>query len=247
MANKPTPVSVEARRLDISILPQNFSLPLTDYLVNQSDDLQGVANQANGAAEEAYQAQLTNEQQDEVLASHTETLQEHENRIDAAGLTLQNHETRIHDLEDVTSDLVKVKSEVKFIGLNLPIPQGEVNLIEMLSALPLSSGSFLPFFDEATKKIVVKNKNSTALFKLSMYGSWTGGSNPCEVTVSFSGGVDESVGKLTYTDLSNARFTLLNSFSVDVDSYIVLHGVTAHISTNDSIFVAREITMMMEQ
>lgn len=99
MASKPTPVSVEAHRLDISILPQNFSLPLTDYLVNQSDDLQGVADQANGAAEEAYQAQLTNEQQDEVLASHTETLQDHENRIDAAELTLQDHELRIGQLE----------------------------------------------------------------------------------------------------------------------------------------------------
>lgn len=99
MASKPTPVSVEARRLDISILPQNFSLPLTDYLVNQSDDLQGVANQANGAAEEAYQAQLTNEQQDEILAAHTETLQDHENRIDAAEITLQDHELRIGQLE----------------------------------------------------------------------------------------------------------------------------------------------------
>lgn len=104
MASKPMPVSVEARRLDISILPQNFSLPLTDYLVNQSDDLQGVANQANGAAEEAYQAQLTNDQQDEVLASHTETLQDHENRIDAAELTLQDHELRIGQLETTVAE-----------------------------------------------------------------------------------------------------------------------------------------------
>lgn len=99
MASKPTPVSVEARRLDISILPQNFSRPLTDYLVNQSDDLQSIANQANGAAEGAYQAQLTNEEQDEVLAAHTETLQDHENRIDAAEITLQDHEMRIGQLE----------------------------------------------------------------------------------------------------------------------------------------------------
>lgn len=99
MATAPTPVSVEARRLDISILPQNFSLPLTDYLVNQSDDLQSVANQANGAAEGAYQAQLTNEEQDEILAAHTETLQDHENRIDAAEITLQYHELRIDQLE----------------------------------------------------------------------------------------------------------------------------------------------------
>lgn len=99
MASKPTPVSVEARRLDISILPQNFSRPLTDYLVNQSDDLQSIANQANGAAEGSYQAQLTNEEQDEILAAHTETLQDHEIRIDAAEITLQDHELRIDQLE----------------------------------------------------------------------------------------------------------------------------------------------------
>lgn len=99
MASKPTPVSVEARRLDISILPQNFSLPLTDYLVNQSDDLQSVAGQANGAADEAYQAQLTNEQQDELLASHSETLQDYGNRIGAAEETLQDHGSRIFTLE----------------------------------------------------------------------------------------------------------------------------------------------------
>ena len=99
MATAPTPVSVEARRLDISILPQNFSRPLTDYLVNQSDDMQNVANQANDAADGAYQAQLTNEEQDEILAAHTETLQDHENRIDAAEITLQDHELRIDQLE----------------------------------------------------------------------------------------------------------------------------------------------------
>lgn len=104
MASKPTPVSVEARRLDISIMPQNFSLPLTDYLVNQSDDLQSVANQANGAAEEAYRAQLTSEQQNEVLAFHTETLQDHENRIDAAELTLQDHDLRIGQLETTVAE-----------------------------------------------------------------------------------------------------------------------------------------------
>ena len=104
MASKPTPVSVEARRLDISILPQNFSLPLADYLVNQSDDLQSVANQANGAADGAYQAQLTNEEQDEILAAHTETLQDHESRIDAAEITLQDHELRIGQLETTVAE-----------------------------------------------------------------------------------------------------------------------------------------------
>lgn len=95
MATAPIPVSVEARRLDISILPPNFSLPLTDYLVNQNDDIQNVASKANSAADGAYIAQLTNEEQNVVLAEHTAELLDHENRLSAAELTLQDHELRI--------------------------------------------------------------------------------------------------------------------------------------------------------
>lgn len=101
---KPTPVSVEARRLDVSILPPNFSIPLTDFLVGQNGDLSNVAEQANKAASGAYIAQLTNEEQDEALASHTETLQDHENRIDAAEIAIQDHDLRIGQLETTVAE-----------------------------------------------------------------------------------------------------------------------------------------------
>lgn len=101
---KPTPVSVEARRLDVSILPLNFSIPLTDFLVGQNDDLSNVAGKANSAANGAYIAQLTNEEQDEALASHTETLQDHENRIDSVELAIQDHELRIGQLETTVAE-----------------------------------------------------------------------------------------------------------------------------------------------
>ncbi|MGL5486761.1 MAG: hypothetical protein ACRDC6_10800 [Shewanella sp.] len=104
MAEKPTPVSVEARRLDISILPPNFSIPLTDFLVNQSDDLASVAGQANTAADGAYLANLTNEEQDVVLTDHSNSLADHERRISSAELTLQDHEARISDAEATLQD-----------------------------------------------------------------------------------------------------------------------------------------------
>jgi hypothetical protein len=63
--------------------------------VSQNDDIQNVANKANSAADGAYTAQLTNEEQDEVLREQAETLQDHENRIDTAELTLLDHEQRI--------------------------------------------------------------------------------------------------------------------------------------------------------
>lgn len=94
---KPTPVSVEARRLDVSILPLNFSIPLTDFLVGQNDDLSNVAGQANSAASDAYIAQLTNEEQDVVLAEHTQQIQGLDIRLIAAEATLESHEIRITD------------------------------------------------------------------------------------------------------------------------------------------------------
>lgn len=97
MAEKPTPVSVEARRLDVSILPLNFSIPLTDFLVGQNDDLSNVAGQANSAANGAYIAQLTNEEQDVVLAEHTEQINGLDVRLIAAETTLKDHEIRIAD------------------------------------------------------------------------------------------------------------------------------------------------------
>lgn len=131
MAEKPTPVSVEARRLDISILPQNFSLPLTDFLVGQSDDLASVAGQANTAADGAYLANLKNEEQDVVLTEHSESLADHESRISLAEQTLQDHETRISDAEatlqdhearitDIEGDYVS-KSEAASQSLSSPI------------------------------------------------------------------------------------------------------------------------------
>ena len=104
MATKPKLVNVEARRLDVSIVPLNFGIPLTDYFVNQSDDIASVAGQANEAANGAYIAQLTNEEQNIVLADHSETLLNHENRIDDAELKIEDHEGRIVTLEAASQD-----------------------------------------------------------------------------------------------------------------------------------------------
>lgn len=97
--DRPTAINVEARKLDVSIIPQNFSIPYTDFVVSQNDDLISVASQANNAAEGAYQAQLTNEQQDELLADHTATLEDHERRISSTEEIVENHELRISAAE----------------------------------------------------------------------------------------------------------------------------------------------------
>lgn len=293
MASKPTPVSVEARRLDISILPQNFSLPLTDYLVNQSDDLQGVADQANGAAEEAYQAQLTNEEQDEILAAHTETLQDHENRIDAAEITLQDHESRIGTAEITLQDhelridqlettvaghtitlqdhedrisaaeatliehgdrldaieyaITRKKSELVFTGLSLVIPTTPTNLVALLKALTPDSGTFAPFFDTTNDKMVVFNENKTLNFKLSVIGSWPGGTANRSMQLTFSGGVPDTLVNSRNAATATDNVLMATFFSVDIGGFLATNGSTMTIQSNGAAFTATTVKLIAEQ
>lgn len=279
MATAPTTVSVEARRLDISILPQNFSLPLTDYLVNQSDDLQSIANQANGAAEGAYQAQLTNEEQDEVLAVHTETLQDHENRIYAAEITLQDHELRIGQLETTVAEhtitlqdhedrisaaeatliehgdrldaieyaITRKKSELVFTGLSLVIPTTPTNLVTLLKALTPDSGTFAPFFDTASDKMVVFNENKTLNFKLVIAGAWASGSLNRSMSVTFSGAVPDTLNEIRYPGTTTDNCAFPTFFSVDKDGFLAANGSTITIVSNGSEFTADTVKLIAEQ
>lgn len=279
MATAPTPVSVEARRLDISILPQNFSRPLTDYLVNQSDDLQSIANQANGAAEGSYQAQLTNEEQDEVLAAHTETLQDHENRVDAAEITLQYHELRIDQLETTVAGntitiqdhedrissaeatliehgdrldaieyaITRKKSELVFTDLSLVIPTTPTNLVALLKVLAQDSGTFAPFFDTTSDKMVVFNENKTLNFKLVIVGSWASGSLNRSMSVTFSGAVPDTLTEPRYPGTTDDNCTFPTFFSVDKDGFLATNGSTITIVSNGSTFTATTVKLIAEQ
>lgn len=126
---KPTPVSVEARRLDVSILPLNFSIPLTDFLVGQNDDLSNVAGKANEAANGAYIAKLTNEEQDVVLTEHTQQIQGLDVRLIAAEATLEDHEIRIADntnrLDIVEPKVSTIEGQVVSLDSRITLVEGD--------------------------------------------------------------------------------------------------------------------------
>lgn len=96
------PVTIQAQRIDASILPAVFSQPYLLYVIQQSVDAGNVANKANEAADGAYQAQERNDEQDLILVNHEQrissneqTLINHENRITSNEQTLADHESRI--------------------------------------------------------------------------------------------------------------------------------------------------------
>ncbi|HHA1920500.1 TPA: phage tail protein [Enterobacter ludwigii] len=88
MADEPVKVNVQSRRVDLSILPDLFSLPYKLYVIQQNTDMLSIADAANNAGELAYEATVKNEQQDVVLADH-------ESRISALRVEVDDHEIRI--------------------------------------------------------------------------------------------------------------------------------------------------------
>lgn len=67
-------VTIEARSIYVRDLPQSFSFPLTDWILNQNVDLENVAGQANNAAAGAFEAQEVNDKQNALLAEQEQSI-----------------------------------------------------------------------------------------------------------------------------------------------------------------------------
>lgn len=92
-SNLNEPVTIQATRLDTSILPRNiFSQSYLLYVIAQGTDVGNVANKANDAGQGAYDAQVRNDEQDVILVDH-------EIRLASAEAKIQDHETRITNAE----------------------------------------------------------------------------------------------------------------------------------------------------
>lgn len=101
-----TPITVQASRIDATLLPQGFSQPYSLYVIQQGADIGAVAGKANEAGNGAYDAQAKNDEQDTELADHEKRLAaaetelaDHEQRLKAAENELADHEQRISAAE----------------------------------------------------------------------------------------------------------------------------------------------------
>lgn len=278
--NLNVPVTIQATRLDTSILPRNiFSQSYLLYVIAQGTDASNVANKANQAGQGAYDAQVKNDEQDLILSDHEqritaaeETLVNHEERISQAELTLQNHETRIAKNEADISALdtrvqsletqvsnhetridaleyaaTRKKSEVVYSGVSVTIPTAPTNLVGLLKTLTPSSGTLAPFFDIVNNKMVVFNENKTLLFKLSIIGTWPGGTTNRSMQLTFSGAVPDTLVASRNAATTTDNILLATFFSVDKDGFLATNGSTLTIQSNGAAFTATTIKIIAEQ
>ncbi|EIX1192065.1 hypothetical protein MJV30_001592 [Salmonella enterica] len=180
---------------------------------------------------------------DEVADIET-TLADHETRITANEAELADHETRIVALEYATT---RKKSEVLYTGISQVIPTTATNLITMLKALTPSSGTLLPFFNTTTDKLTVYNENKTLNFKLSMIGSYPGGTTNRSMQLTFSGAVPDTLVASRNAATATDNILLATFFSVDQGGFLATNGSTINIQSNGAAFTATTIKIIAEQ
>lgn len=180
---------------------------------------------------------------DKVIDIESE-LADHETRITANEAELADHETRIDALEYATT---RKKSEVLYTGISQVIPTTATNLITMLKALTPSSGTLLPFFNTTTDKLTVYNENKTLNFKLSMIGSYPGGTTNRSMQLTFSGAVPDTLVASRNAATATDNIILATFFSVDQGGFLATNGSTITIQANGAAFTATTIKIIAEQ
>lgn len=165
-------------------------------------------------------------------------------RVGSLETQVADHETRIDALEYATT---RKKSEVLYTGISQVIPTTATNLITMLKALTPSSGTLLPFFNTTTDKLTVYNENKTLNFKLSMIGSYPGGTTNRSMQLTFSGAVPDTLVASRNAATATDNILLATFFSVDQGGFLATNGSTITIQANGAAFTATTIKIIAEQ
>ncbi|HCS5571926.1 TPA: phage tail protein [Escherichia coli] len=127
-SNLNEPVTIQATRLDTSILPRNiFSQSYLLYVINQGADVGAIAGKANQAGQGAYDAQVKNDEQDVELADHDARISANTKAINLLEVRLTTAEGKIVVLR---SDVDYLLDEVIDIQAHLVTVDGKLDGVE---------------------------------------------------------------------------------------------------------------------
>ncbi|CFB68956.1 tail needle knob protein [Yersinia enterocolitica] len=266
---------IDATLLPRNIFSQPYTLYVIQQGADLGN-VAGKANEAGQGAWDAQvkndEQDVTLADHEQRISAAEVTLADHETRISAAEVTIADHEvritqnesdissldTRVTSLETQVSDhetridaleyaTTRKKSEVVYTGISQVIPTTATNLITMLKALTPSSGTLLPFFNTTTDKLTVYNENKTLNFKLSMIGSYPGGTTNRSMQLTFSGAVPDTLVASRNAATATDNILLATFFSVDHGGFLATNGSTITIQANGAAFTATTIKIIAEQ
>lgn len=185
------------------------------------------------------------------ITQNTTDISALDTRLDTAEADITSLETRMAVAEAAITVLnyrtTRKKSELTFTGISINIPATPSNLVTLLKALTPTSGTFAPFFDTTADKMVVFDENKTLNFKLSIIGTWTGGTTNRSMQLTFSAAVPDTLVVSRNAATTTDNVLMATFFSVDQGGFLATNGSTMTIQSNGSAFTATTIKMIAEQ
>lgn len=154
------PVIVRAVSLNASSLPAGYSPAYTQYILSQALDFTSVAGKANEAGQGAYEAQVKNDEQDELIADHESRIKQlrievddHEIRITANTLAISSLDIRLTDAE---GNITALQASVSALDTRVTAAETDIDNIQadyvsksatatqtILSPINVASGYFV--------------------------------------------------------------------------------------------------------
>lgn len=155
------------------------------------------------------------------------------------------------DIQNLKIFTTRVKSELDWTGLNITINDGiKTNLVSILKAVPQLSGSWSPMFDTTSNKMIAGvNDNRTLLYKINIYGDFSGpaGQDPGTIQVDFEGGVIQRT-LLPRDNLNSSEvFNIMGFISVDKNGNFASNGCTISLTSLNRNFTITAIRLIAEQ
>lgn len=196
MADEPVKVNVQSRRVDSSILPNTFSQPYRLYIIQQNTDMLSIANAANNAGELAYEATVKNEQQDVILADH-------ESRISALRVEVDDHEIRItSNTSSISSLTLRVATaEGNITTLQADVSTLQANVSSLTTRVTTAEGNITTLQGDYVSKSAVASQSLAS---------------PLNVTTSYSVGGTKVVGARATGWTAATGTALLGAFNANL-------------------------------
>lgn len=160
-SNLNEPVTIQATRLDTSILPRNiFSQSYLLYVINQGADVGAIAGKANQAGQGAYDAQVKNDEQDVELADHDARITANTKAINLLEVRLTTAEGKIvvlrSDVDYLLDEVIDIQAHLVTVDKRLDDVENDVSDIKS----DYVSKTVAEIVGPALGKIAGKIKNS---------------------------------------------------------------------------------------
>lgn len=140
------------------------------------------------------------------------------------------------------------KSEAVYSGISVPLPSNTAsNIISLLAAQTITSGSLAPFFNVVAGKIRPFNDNANLEVKLNIIGDWTSSSSNRSMELDVVGSLGNKIVENRLQNVTSDTFSFSIPLFVDVGGNLATNGAAITLKPNGEIFTITSAVLIASQ